>query len=238
VSALSDEIEAIVNDVLYAPWDLRKGTAVPTTDSVALRGGGVELDASILYADLAQSSKLASELDRRVAAKVVKAFLGCATKLIKAQGGEITSFDGDRVMGVFVGDTKNTDAAICALQINYAIEKVLKPKLSGYFQSLSNEGFSISHASGVDTGTVLAVRAGLRGANDLVWIGRAPNFAAKLSDLREAPYASFISADVFDVMNKSAKDGGSPEQLMWEQRSLDWLGTKITVYRSSWTWKP
>ena len=238
MTTTAEDLESIVNDVLYAPWDLRTGNTVPTVESVALRGGGVELQATVLYADLAQSSKLATEFDRRVAAKVVKVFLACSTRLIREQDGEITSFDGDRVMGIFVGKTKNTDAAICALKINYAVTKIIKPKLSGYFQSVSNSGFTISHATGVDTGTILAVRAGIRGANDLIWIGRAPNLAARLSDLREDSFGSYIAEDVFKVMNDDAKYGGNPKQLMWEQRSLQWLGEGIPIYRSSWIWRP
>lgn len=232
------DLEGLVNDVLYAPWNLRNGTVVPTSDSVALQGGGVELDATILYTDLAQSSRLATELDRRVAAKVVKAFLGCATKLIRDHGGEITSFDGDRVMGIFGGDSKCTNAATCALKISYAVNQILAPKLTSYFQSLRSNGFTISHATGVDTGTILAVRAGIRGANDLTWIGRAPNFAARLSELREAGYGSYISGDVFDVMNRSAKFSSGQNQLMWEERSLTWLDEPMRIYRSLWTWTP
>lgn len=190
------------------------------------------------YFDLAQSSQLASEFDRRVAAKVVKCFLACVCQLISSCGGTITSFDGDRVMGVFIGDAKNTSAAKCALQINYAVGRVIKPRLSEYFKSVQNAGFEIAHAVGVDTGTILSVRAGQRGSNDLVWVGRAPNLAAKLSDIREPPYHSFITADVYDVLNKSSKYGGDPEQLMWERRSYKWLGESLTIYRSSWWWKP
>jgi len=238
MTTTTEELESIVNDVLYTPWDLRTGNTVPRAENVTLRGGAVELDAAVLYADLAQSSRLATEFDRRVAAKVVKSFLACSTNLIGDHGGEITSFDGDRVMGIFVGRTKNTDAATCALKINYAVTKIIKPKLSSYFQSVSNSGFTISHATGIDTGTILAVRAGIRGANDLVWIGRAPNLAARLSDLREDSFGSYISEDVFKVMSDDAKYGGYPRQLMWEQRSLQWLGGAVTVYRSSWTWRP
>jgi tripartite-type tricarboxylate transporter receptor subunit TctC len=37
--------------------------------------------------------------------------------LIKAAGGEIRSFDGDRVMGVFMGKSKNTSAATNAVRL-------------------------------------------------------------------------------------------------------------------------
>ncbi|MGH7381287.1 MAG: adenylate/guanylate cyclase domain-containing protein [Candidatus Methylomirabilales bacterium] len=236
--SLADELKKAVNETLYTKWDIRDGRTVPATENVALAGGGVELDATVLYADLAQSSRLASELDRRVAAKVVKSFLVCACRLVTHCDGVITSFDGDRVMGVFVGDSKNSNAGKCALHIKYAVGEIITPTLTEYFKSLRTEGFSISHGVGADTGTILAVRAGQRGSNDLVWIGRAPNFAARLSDLREEGYNSFISEDVFDRLNEKSKYGGDPKKLMWEKRSLEWLGATMTVYRSGWQWKP
>lgn len=233
------DLETLVNGALYTPWNMRTGTVVPTTDSIALAGGGVELDAVVLYTDLAQSSKLATEFDRRTAAKVVKAFLGCATALIKSHGGEVTSFDGDRVMGVFLGDYKRTNAATCALKINYAMANVIRPNLTAYFQSVQKSGFTIQHATGVDCSTVLAVRAGIRGANDISWIGRAPNFAARLSELRDAGYSSYISAEVFNEMNDTAKlSTHQPPRPMWESRQLEWLGEQMPIYRSNWTWTP
>lgn len=231
--------EKIVNDTLYAPWKIRSGTAVPTVDSVALVGGGVEIDAVVLYADLVKSSLLATEFDRRVAAKIVKSFLACASQLIKDNGGEITSFDGDRVMGVFLGDTKNSSAAKCALKINYVVTKIIKPKLSDYFVSVQKNEFDITHCVGIDRSTVLAVRAGIRGANDLIWVGRAPNLAARLSDIREAGYKTYISDDVFSKMVDSSKYGGSSGvELMWEPRTFTWNGQTISIHRSNWTWTP
>jgi len=236
--AVANDLQKVVRDILFAKWDIREGRKVPATEDVALSGGGVELDATVLFADLAEFSRLASELDRRVAAKVVKSFLACACRLISNCDGTITSFDGDRVMGVFLGDSKNSNASKCALQIKYAVSQIIAPTLTEYFKKLRTEGFSISHGVGVDTGTILAVRAGQRGSNDLVWIGRAPNFAARLSDIREDGYNSYVSEDVFSRLNDKFKNGGNPKRLMWEKRSLKWLGSDMPVYRSHWYWKP
>lgn len=236
--SLSDNIKKDVQGVIDTPWNIRKGRVVPTTGDVALAGGAVELDATFLYADLAGSSKMAKELDRRVAAKIMKSFLATSCRLINHLGGTIQSFDGDRVMGVFVGDYKNSNAAKCALQINYVVKEIIKPKFENRYESVKNASFYIRHGVGVDTGTVLTVRAGARGANDLIWIGRAPNLAAKLSDLREAPYYSFLTASVYNKLNDSSKYGGSNKEDMWEKRTWNFLNENIRVYRSSWHWKP
>lgn len=234
--AKKDELVGDVQAIIDTLWNKRVGQKVPSTSDVALAGGAVELDATFLYADLANSSKMAKELDRRVAAKIVKSFLLTSAKLIKFRGGTIVSFDGDRILGVFYGNSKNSSAARCALNINYAVTRIIRPKFEAKYDSVKDASFKIRQGVGVDTGTVLAVRGGARGENDLIWIGRAANLAAKLSDLRESPNSSFITAAVYNRLNDESKyaDGKN----MWEKRSWKFLNDNLNIYRSSWHWAP
>ncbi|PZT72605.1 hypothetical protein DNK56_02260 [Streptomyces sp. AC1-42W] len=95
---------------------------VPGTDDVKLfSNDAVKLDAVYLYADLLGSTKLARDFRPETAGKVIRASLRTASKIIKAREGEIRSYDGDRVMAIFIGGSKNTNAAKAALQINYAM---------------------------------------------------------------------------------------------------------------------
>lgn len=231
---VSDDIKNDVQATIDQQWNVRNGQKVPSSSEVALSGGAVELDATFLYADLANSSKIAKELDRRVAAKIMKSFLAVSARLVRNNGGKIVSFDGDRILGVFYGNAKNTSAANCALNINYAAVQVIRPKFENKYQTVRDATFKISHGVGVDTGTILAVRAGARGDNDLIWIGRSPNLAAKLSDRRESPYKSFITASVYNMLNDSSKYGGPDKENMWERRDWTFLGQNIHIYRSSW----
>ena len=122
--------------------------------------------------------------------------------------------------------------------MNYVTKAIIKPKVENYFTNLKKNGFKISHCVGIDTSSVLAVRAGQRGSNDLVWVGRAPNLAAKLSEIRESGYCSYITEDVFSRLNDEAKYGGKEKKLMWEKRILQYLGESTTIYRSNWRWTP
>ncbi len=236
--SISDDLIVDVAKILSQKWDHADGRVVPSNTDLPLTGGSRRLDATILYSDLAQSSTLVTDFQQRTAAKVVRCFLSCMCKLITSNGGEVTSFDGDRVMGVFVGDSKNTSATTCALQMNYAVLEIIGPWVKRHFDSAKQTPFEIAHCVGVDTGSVLVVKAGQRGSNDLVWIGRPANLAAKLSDLRELNYHSYITRDVFSRLPHSAKFGGIPERLMWEERRFSFAGESLTVHRSNWTWKP
>ena len=228
--ALTDLLSNDVSAILSNNWNVRDGQVVPFSDQVTLAGGAVRLEATMLYADLADSTRLAMNYDRRVAARVFKAFLTCASRIIRARGGEIRSFDGDRVMGIFLGPSKETAAAHCALNINYAFSEIIKPRLEAKY-SYFQDDYELAQCVGVDTSEVLVVRGGVVNHNDLVWVGRAPNVAAKLSALRESPYHSFITAAVYHKLDdnlKISQDGS----YVWEQRNWTEVEGINRIYRS------
>jgi uridylate cyclase len=234
---MSDEFGDAITKIFSTTWDSRDGQVVPKTEDVALSNGAVKLDAVFLYADLAHSTQLARTFPRSMAAKIVRAYLSSMTRLVNVTGGHVRSFDGDRVMGVYVGDSKNSSAAKCALQMNYVVEKLLRPKAEEQFSSLKEKGFVIRHCVGVASSDVLVVRSGVRGSNDLVFIGSSPNIAAKLSDQRDSPYHSYITSEVYGRLEKKSKIG-SDERDMWSAVKLRLSGEEFSCYKSSWTWKP
>jgi class 3 adenylate cyclase len=229
--SLAEDLEKEVGSIFRSAWNIRDGQQVPEPEDIQLGNYGVNLDATVLYADLAQSTAMVSNYSPEFAAEVYKAYLHCAAKVIKDQGGAITAYDGDRVMAVFIGGSKNTNAAITALKINFAVTKIINPKLVEQYPSAKGS-FEVKQAVGIDTGKLLVARTGVRGANDLVWVGRAANYAAKLCDMRQGSYASFITSDVYNNLNESAKI--SQGQNMWE--SIFWPAYQINIYRSSWWW--
>jgi len=234
--ALEDDIVSDVNDILSQTWNVRDGVVVPEMSDVALAGGAVRLTATMLYADLVDSTALAM-YDRRVAARVFKSFLASSARIIRARGGYIRSFDGDRIMGVFLGDSKNSSAAKAALNINYVFLKLIKPKLEAKYDVFRNDTYTLGHCVGIDTSEVLVIRGGIINNNDLVWVGRSPNVAAKLSSIRSSPYNSWVTDAVFDSMSDDAKTG-SEGQAMWEQRINVPAIPGGVGYRSNWWWKP
>ncbi len=201
--ALKDDISSEVDRALAQTWELRDGTVVPETDAVKLAGGGVRLEAAMLYADLADSTRIAM-WDKRVAARLFKAFLASSARIIRARGGYIRSFDGDRVMGVFIGNVKNTSAAKAALNINYLVNEIIRPKFESKYDAFNNGTFSIGHSVGIDVSDLLVTRAGIANNNDLIWVGSAPNVAAKLSSIRVCVRATQV--------NRAVSGGGRPRQ--------------------------
>jgi adenylate cyclase len=232
-SSLTTDIGTILN----AAWDIRNGTVVPSTEDVNLSNGAVKLDAVVLYADLFHSTQLQRQFDNRVVAKVVRSYLSSMSKLITAHSGDVRSFDGDRVMGVFIGGSKHTNAAKCALKMKYTVDSILRPKVEAKYAAFKEKNFVIKHCAGVAKSQVFVVRGGVRGRNDLVFIGSAPNIAAKLSELRTSPYNTWITWSVYNRLQDSAKFGGDGRN-MWVAEKRKLAGVEWDLYKSSWHWKP
>lgn len=234
--ALNTVLTEAIDAILGKSLDEREGQKIPSTSDVVLANGAVKLEAAFLYADLAGSGVIAKACPWDTTAKILRAYLDCAVRIIRSNGGEIRSFDGDRVMGVFIGSSKCTSAVKAALQIQWATRHLLDEKAKAKFASVKNNGVNIRQACGIDVGTCRAVRAGIRNSNDLIWIGRAPSFAAKLSDNREYPYCTFISEAVYKVIADEAKLSKGVN--MWERRTMNFAGQTEGIYRSSYWWKP
>jgi class 3 adenylate cyclase len=223
---LADDLKSEVQAIFRSRWTVRDGEVVPDTPDIKLGNEGVKLDATVLYADIDGSTDMVDSKTASFSAEVYKTYLLCASRIIKSEGGVITAYDGDRVMAVFIGNQKNTSAVRCGLKIKSAVLEIINPAIKKQYDS----DFTLKQVVGIDTSELLVARTGIRGDNDLVWVGHASNHAAKLSSISEQPYATFISAEVHGNMNDVVKltDGKN----MWENRT--WHGK--TVYRSSWYW--
>lgn len=226
---LGDDLHSEVTKIFGESWTTRAGRTVPESDNLKLSNDAVTLEGTVLYADMDDSTKLVDTMKPSFAAEIYKAYLVCAARIIKTEGGAITAYDGDRIMAVFIGDLKNSDAARTALKINYAVQQVINPAIKAQYP---NSNYSVKQVVGIDTSKLFVARTGIRGSNDLVWVGRAANYAAKLS-ARSSP-ASQITADVYNRLNKESKFGPNGESIWAQTTALD-LGYK-TIYTSSWWW--
>ena len=94
--------------------------------------------------------------------------------------------------------------------------------------------FTLKHVVGIDTSELFVAKTGVRGANDLVWVGRAANYAAKLSSLPDT-FATYITKEVFDVMSTDIKTSADSQD-MWEAVRWNTFDNQI-IYRSNWWWR-
>jgi class 3 adenylate cyclase len=230
IVSLADDVRNEVKAIFSTYFTERVGTKVPEAEEINLGNDAVTLNAAVLYADLAESTAMVNKYHNWFSAQIYKSFLLSACRMIRNCGGVITAFDGDRVMAVFIGDARHSNAATAALQINWA-----KGMINEEIRALRpTETFVLKQVVGVDASPLFIVRTGIRGSNDLVWIGRSANYAAKLSNLN-TNYSTLITDEVYRSLSSGAITGGT-SQNMWTR--LTWSEYDITIYGSTWQWQP
>ena len=229
---LKNDMEAEVAEIFSEAWDVMEARVVPDAEMLMLSNDARHFErATVLYADLSGSTKLVDTYDWQVAGEVYKAYLLCAARLIRHMGGIITAYDGDRIMAVFISGTQTSDAAKCGLHLNWAVRNIINPALKAQYP---NTTYVVKQVVGIDTSEIWAARIGVRGGNDLVWIGRAANYAAKLTDCRD-DYPTWITEDAFKRLKETSKYSGDPPTLMW--KPFTWTAmNNLRVYGSSWSW--
>lgn len=218
---IADDIKNNAATTFGTTWTVRDGTTVPEPAALGLSNDAVRFQtATILYADLDGSTDLVEQRKWHFAGEVYKTFLYATSRLIRKHGGTIVSYDGDRVMGIFISDRQRNNAVSCALEINYAIKNIVQPQLSKQY----NTDFKIRHIVGIDTSEIRAARTGVRGDNDIVWIGNAANLAAKLTAL-SADQPTWITKRVYDHLDVGLKNGSQGENIWkswrWTQHNND-----------------
>lgn len=227
---LKEDLTAEVKKTLAERWEAQTASNVPDPGDLRLNANHAKdlESATVLYADLDGSTSMVDKCSSAFSAEIYKSYLRCAAEIIRSEGGVISAYDGDRVMGVYIGDTKNTSAVRTALKINWAVEEIIRPAIKNQYP---DKDFLLKHVVGVDTSKLRVARIGVKGDNDLVWVGRAANYAAKLCSLSEKPL--WITKAVYDVMQKDVKFLNSNP--MWEARTWTPMN-KMQIYCSTYRW--
>lgn len=81
--ALKEDLEVAVKKIFHDSWDSRVGRIVPVPEDLGLGNDAVKLDATVLYADIADSTKLVDASDPHFAAEVYRTYLTCAARIVR-----------------------------------------------------------------------------------------------------------------------------------------------------------
>lgn len=230
-----DDLVAARNRIVASDFAVRNGQVVPETSNVGY-DQAVKLSAAYLYADMVDSSGLVAISPRKTVGKVLRLYLDLSVRIIRRNDGHIRSFDGDRVMGVFVGSGRVDGAVKAAMQIKWACINLIQPTIDSKYESVRDAKWKVRTGCGIASGDVLIIRGGVRrSSSDLVSIGLAPNFAAKLSDMRDGDHSIRIGSGTYGDLSDNTKY--SKGRNMWEgPYSMTIGGVSRNYYRSNYHW--
>jgi class 3 adenylate cyclase len=227
---LKDELRLRVEQIASQSWgEIPNARVPPEPDALTFDNDGKRLSVCMMYADLHKSTEMVDAVLDYMAAEYYKSFLHCAGKLIKRNGGSIQAYDGDRVMGVFVGADKADQAVAAALELKFAVTSIINPIFS---QQYGEHHRILEHTVGIDAGEVLVAKIGIRRDSDLVWVGSAANYAAKLNSFSglDIEFSTRITDTVYQQLSE-------PLRLKFGQRIWDGPYANLEQhhhYRTSW----
>ncbi|MBK8258401.1 MAG: adenylate/guanylate cyclase domain-containing protein [Polyangiaceae bacterium] len=236
-----DQLKEILRPGGYVESGLSDGAPIPGASDNRLTFGNtaVRFEAVTFYVDMRGSTQVLQKHRAVNVAKVHKAFLFAATKLLEEGQAHIRSYNGDSILAFFRGTSKKdiSRAVKTAMQLVFlcgASEEIRKE-----FEQYSGIDFGI----GIDLGQVLCVKAGKGGNenwNDLIWLGDAVNRATRLSDKANAENGRiWISKGARDLLEDevkfNTKDGARVD--MWVDRKLSYAQQDEEAWSTPYHWK-
>lgn len=216
---IREDLTSWVADVAAELWlDIPNAVTVPSTDTLTFGNDGKRAEVTILYADISGSTKMVNEVADTRAAEYYKAFLHCASALIRRHDGDIQAYDGDRAMGVFIGEGHADRAVSAALELNSCVQDLINPTFARMYAGHQSIRFTV----GIDSGICLVVKVGVRAVGELAWIGPAANYAAKLNSFPglDASFPIRVTAETFRRLTRPSLYASQGE-LMWEGPYVD-----------------
>jgi adenylate cyclase len=242
---LNQDITSKVKEILDTNFDVTDVSYVPeiTDSKLTFNNGGLKFEATTLFIDMRDSTKVLNNHNKPTIAKIHKAYLHTTVKIATALGGQVRSFNGDSVLAFFQGTTKNSlsNAVKAAMQISYMISSAN----SGINKLLAKYS-AVDFGIGLDDGKILCTKIGVGGDNntkDLIWIGNAINKAVVISDECRSPNHIGISNYVYSNLNDNVKYhvyknafGNDVQVNMWTAYTVNYNGVVETFYKTSYHW--
>lgn len=226
-----------VSDYLKGNYSTYEPRAIPEPQDIPLGNRAAKLEATTLFIDMRQSSNIANAFRLQTAAKMVKGYFDGAVRIIGQNSGQVRSFNGDGMLALFLGDLRFHNAVKAAMQVEWFAGNILRPRIDRYFENNraamgQKLGFEIG--CGLDDSSIFAVRVGIRGTNDVAWVGKGTNTAAKLASKVAQPQSIGITREVYSHLDRTyTYDSGVH---MWSEESFEEIGGQVRAIRTTDYW--
>ena len=166
-------------------------------------------DVTTVFADLKRSTELNADNDPEEAAWAYTFFVRAMALIFERFGSKYIDIQGDGVFGLFSGAQSEFYAVASAITARTQIERDIAVR----FDENTTTDWQLTAGVGIDRGTLLVRRLGLRGKKENeVWAGKAVNMASKLSSIADSNQI-VVSDHVFSLYENAS---------LIRQRALLW----------------
>lgn len=228
------ELTALVDGDMAGSYETSAPRGIPKPADIGLGKKAAKLEATSLFIDVRQSSDITNTFRRQTAAKMLKSYYDGAVRIIGSHDGEVVSFNGDGMLALFIGGSRTTQAVDSAQQVDWFIAHILWPKFNRYFdgnEAARGQRLNFSVGCGIDDGGIYAVRIGIRGTNDIAWVGRCTNTSAKLSNILHRPANIAVTRAAYSRLRRPMRY--SAGQHMWSEEKFETFGGTTRAYRTT-----
>ena len=82
---LRNDLNSQIRQILQERWSIKRSRGAPKSDDLNLNNDVVTINATVLYADLDESTKLVDQHEDVFAARMYKTYLACAAGIISSE---------------------------------------------------------------------------------------------------------------------------------------------------------
>lgn len=158
-------------------------------------------DVTAIFADLKRSTDLSTFGDPRAAAVAYTYFIRAMTVILDRFSAKYVDIQGDGIFGLFSGQSSAFLAAAAAVTMKTEMERTV----GSWFDRDAALDRELTAGIGIDRGTLLVRRLGLRGTKqNEVWAGKPVNVASKLSSVA-GPNQVVVSERVFSDYGRASR---------------------------------
>jgi class 3 adenylate cyclase len=100
---LFDTLQSEVDRILGIDWQLKDANVIPEAEEIVLANCAFKIEATFLYAYLADVMELAEKCTWETTAKIIRAYSDISARMIFDDGGTVRRAGSDSVMGIFSG---------------------------------------------------------------------------------------------------------------------------------------
>lgn len=188
-----------------------------------------------IFADLKESTALNADNSPRDAAFAYTYFIRAMAVILERFGADYVDIQGDGIFGLFGGEGSSYYAAACAITMKTEVARTV----SVQFEKDTNVDWKLRAGIGVDVGTLLVRRLGLRGTKqNEVWAGKPVNMASKLSSQADSNQL-MVSERVFAKYEKFSEL--RRRALLWScgcNNGSEGSGLDAPIASTSYLWAP
>ncbi|HXV24248.1 MAG TPA: AAA family ATPase [Alphaproteobacteria bacterium] len=182
----------------------RRSSSSPSK-SPPFAAGAERRQVTVLFADLAGSTRLSTQLDPEEMREVIALFQSCCAKVVARFDGYLAKFMGDGALAYFGWPIAREDDTVRAISTGL--------ELAGEIASLgTTNGRDLAARIGIETGlVVVGDLVGEGAAQESAIVGETPNFAARIQSLAEpgtvtiGPNAHKLAARAFVYQDLGAR---------------------------------